>query len=64
MGKSKMKEIEERYGKDMKTLLLEKLKNRSFREVAGEFGVSHAAIGYWCLKLGIKIERRAVPKGS
>ena len=59
-----MLEVEQRVGQPFEKLLPRMLAELGMRETARELGVSPATVGYWMLKLGIQVQRVAVPPGT
>ena len=63
MTKSKlMRQIEKRYGKPLKDILVEKYNEGGLPKMAEEMGVSKATLWYWMLHEHVDVERRAVAR--
>lgn len=56
-----MRQVENQQGERLETLLPKLMAELGAGGAAAELGVSKATIGYWCLKMGLRIERVAVP---
>lgn len=65
MRKTKlMLSVEERFGKPLEELIPPMVNELGLTNTADEFGVSKATLGYWLLKLGIRVRRLAVRPGE
>lgn len=59
-----MREVEERYQRQLEYLVPEKVNDLGLSATASELGVSKATLGYWILKLGINVRRVALAPGE
>ena len=59
-----MREVEERYQRQLEYLVPEKVNDLGLSATASELGVSKATLGYWMLKLGINVRRVALAPGE
>lgn len=57
-----MKEVEKRYGKPLKAILVEKYNTLGLPGMAEEIGVSKATLWYWMLHEHVEVERKAVAR--
>ncbi len=60
----KMVAVEQRFKEPLESLLPKMVTARGLSATAEQLGVSKATIGYWLLKLGIKIRRVAIAPGD
>ena len=59
-----MQNVENRYHRPLERLLPEMVNERGLSYTALELGVSKATLGYWLLKLGIRVQRVALAPGE
>lgn len=55
-----MKRVEQVWQRPLEVLLPEMVNEKGVSETADEIGISKATLGYWMLRLGIKIHRVAL----
>ena len=55
-----MQRVETEFDRPLEQLLPEKVNELGLSATADELGVSKATLGYWLLKLGIRVQRVAV----
>ena len=60
----RMREVEREYGKSLEVLIPELVNVSNQSETAELFGISKATLGYWMLKLGIRMARKATLPGE
>lgn len=60
----KMVTVEQEWKEPLETLLPKMVTARGLSATADQLGVSKATLGYWLLKLGIKVRRVAVAPGD
>lgn len=49
--------IEAALGSSIDKLIVDRLRDQTMEEVASSWGISKATLGYWMLKLNIRVER-------
>lgn len=59
-----MHEVEEKYGRPLERLLPEMVNERGLAATAEALEVSKATLGYWLLKLNIRVQRVALAPGE
>ena len=59
-----MKRVEEEQGESLQTLLPRCINELGMTGAADALSVSKSTIGYWCLKLGIAVQRVALVPGE
>jgi hypothetical protein len=59
-----MKRVEEEQGESLQTLLPRCINELGMTGTAEALAVSKSTIGYWCLKLGIAVQRVALVPGE
>ena len=60
----KMVVVEQEWKERLETLLPKMVTARGLSRTADQLGVSKATLGYWLLKLGIKVKRVALGPGD
>lgn len=60
----KMVAVEKRFNEFLETLLPKMVTARGLTDTAEELGISKATLGYWLLKLNIKVKRVAIAPGD
>ncbi len=60
----KMIVVEQQFKERLETLLPKMVTARGLSRTADQLGVSKATLGYWLLKLGIKVRRVALGPGD
>ena len=56
-----MARVEEKFEQSLETLIPELVNEHGLTDAAELMGISKAGLGYWMLKMGISIQRIAVP---
>jgi len=64
MKSKRMREVEREWGKPLEVLIPEFVNASNQTETADLFGISKASLGYWMLKLGINVHRKATLPGE
>ena len=59
-----MQRVEKEFQRPLERLLPEKVNEVGLSATADELGVSKATLGYWLLKLGIRVRRVALAPGE
>ena len=54
--------VEDKFQRSLEIIIPELVNDRGMVKAADEMGISKACLGYWMLKLGISIQRVAVPR--
>jgi len=56
-----MKQVAAKYdGRPIVDIIVEGINNNGLSETAAQLGISKASLGYWILKLGIRVQRIAL----